>query len=368
MADFRELTASRVGGVKGFNATTETRIIRVIAEDEDIETIRGSLGTQSVYPDPRDLVENQFARLGSGHPWDREGLKAGSYRIVENRGQGQFVVEVIYYRNNVTIGIPPTNTWLIRYRGATITEQALTELPPEPASAQTAKSTPSVVRMGVHARKAGAGGTRSESLTAAGTVDDVWTRPSREVGSKAFKEVPPAGGESAPTHRVKGVDSEGALVTVWLREIDGLTEDPRGMPVEAPAWLVTYERTLPNFGGGRFPVDIALYMKAVNGAEFRGAQPLHVKCLDVALDPIAAEIPGQAVAGVGYRVVISFLWSHFPWGPYGLVNGWFDGDGHRATALRISADPGINGTPDVSEFRNVRRADLNGLLTALERG
>lgn len=364
MADFRELTASRVGGVKGFNATTETRTIRVIAEAEDIETIRGSLGTQSVYPDPRDLVENQLIRLGSGHPWDREGLKAGSYRIVENRGQGQSVVEVIYYRNNVTIGIPPTDTWLIRYRGATITEQALTELPPETATVQSAKSTPSVTRMGVHARKAGAGGIVPAGSLAAGTVDDVWTRRSREVGSKAFKKLESSTGAS---HKAKGINPEnGTTVDIWLKEIDDLTEEPRGMPVEAPAWLVTYERTLPNFGGGRFPVDIALYMRAVNGAEFRGAQPLHVKCLDVVLDPIAAEIPGQREAGIAYRAVISFLWSYFPWGPYGLVNGWFDGDGHRATAIRLN-DPGA-GEPDVSEFRNVRRADLNGLLTALERG
>lgn len=366
MADFRELTASRTGGVKGFNATTEIRIIRVIAEAEDIETVRGTLGTQTVYPDLRDLVENQLIRIGSGHPWDREGLKAGSYRNLENRGQGQGVVEVTYYRNNVTIGIPPTNTWLIRYRGATITEQALTELPPDTATAQTAKSTPSVVRMGAHARRAGVGGVVPTGSPAAGTADDVWTRPSREVGSKAFKEVDT---KNVASHEAKGIDSETGLpVDIWLKELEGLTEQPRGMQVEAPAWLVTFERTLPNFGTGRFPVDIALYMKAVNGVEFRGAQPLHVKCLDVVLDPIAAEIPGQREAGIAYRAVISFLWSYFPWGPYGLVNGWFDGDGHRATALIINPGQPDDGEPDVSEFRNVRRADLDGLLTALVQG
>jgi hypothetical protein len=361
------MTASRVGGVKGFNATSESRIVRVIADEDEIDTGRGSLGTWVRYPDPRDLVENQWARLGSGHPWEPQALKAGSYRIIENRGQGCWIVEVIYYRNNITIGIPPTNEWLIRYRGATITEQALTELPPETVSAEATRSAITIKHQNLEARRATPAKAVSASESIAG-VADLWTRPSRQVGSKAFKQVPAATSELRPTHRTQGVNDEGALIDIWLKEMpEELTEEPRGVIIEDPAWLVTFERTIPNFSSRQLPMSIAKYMKAVNGTTFRGAQPLHVKVLDITLDPIGAEVAGQVQGGVAYRVMVSFLWSYMPWGPYQIVNSWYDGDGHRATVLKIAPPGGVD-APDLSEFRNVRRENLNVLLTVLERG
>ncbi len=332
MALFREITASRVGGVKGFNATTESRIVRVIMEDSDVDSGRNSLGTFEEKPDPRDLVEQQWARIGSGHPWDREGLKAGSYRIVKFMPPRAWWVEVVYYRNNVTLGIPPTNEWLIRYRGATITEQALTELPPE----------------------------------SGGNQNDVWQRTSREVGSPAFKKLDAEGGSTpaGATHKARGVNKEtGADVTVWLRKVDQLTEEPRGVNVEVPAMLVTFSRTIANVNHGRLATSLVPFLRAVNSVPFRGAPELQVKFLDVQLDPVAATVPGQTSTGVAYAINLSFLWSYDPWGPYSIQPSWYDGDGHRATVLDMDEQP----LPR-EEFRNVRRKPFEPLLTIASRG
>lgn len=362
MALFNELTASRVGGVKGFNATSESRIVRVIAEEADIDSGRGNLGSFVKYPDPRDLVEAQWARLGSGHPWDREGLKAGSYRIMESRGQGCWLVEVIYLRNDIGIGIPPTNEWLIRYRGATVTQHVLTELEPEAESAEARQSSASIKAVGLRSRRR-TPATAFPVSGQAGTdpTTDLWTRPSEEVGSPAFKKV-----TEGATHWAYQVDDDGVLTHQTLRKVKKLTEEPRGMTVEDPAWLVTFERTLPNFAERGTPAAIAGYMKAVNAVEFGGAQPLQVKCLDITLDPIAADIPGQRIGGKAYRVVISFLWSFVPFGPHKIVPSWYDSDGHRATVFTGAA--GNESVIDVEYFRNVRRADFNRLLAILERG
>jgi hypothetical protein len=330
VALFTELTASRVGGVKGFNATTESRIVRVVLEESDLETGQGSLGSFAIKPDPRDIVEAEWARLGSGHPWDRAGLKAGSYRILDFLPPQAWDIEVIYYRNNVTLGIPPTNTWRISYRGATITEQALTELEPEPG----------------------------------GSTTDVWQRPSRQIGSPAFKKVD---GDQGPTHHAKGVDKEtGNEVTVWLKKINGLNEEPRGAIIEDPSWLVTYERTIPNLNHGRLAQSIAPFMKAVNSHAFRGAQPLHVKCMDISMVPVPLEASGQATSGVGYAIAIPFLWSFTAFGPHRVVPSWYDSEGHRATVF--TGNTATFTQVDVEEFRNVRRRNFNVLLTIAARG
>lgn len=328
MADFKELTASRVSGVKGFNATSESRVVRVIAEEADLETGTGPDGPFTRYPDPRDLVEAQWARLGSGHPWEPDTLRAGSYRILEHRGQGQWLVEVVYLRNDVSIGFPPIDKWLIRYRGATVTQHTLTELEPE----------------------------------GNGTGTDLWNRPSAEVGSPAFKKVPPT---SQATHWARTVDDEGNIGHQTLKLIPDLTEEPRGMTVEDPAWLVTYERTIPNFVHQRLPRSVAPYLKAVNSVIFQGADPSHVKCLDITLDPIAAVVPGQRTDGVAYHAMISFLWSHIAFSPHKIVPSWYDSDGHRATVFIGIPE---STTVDVAEFRNVRRADMNLLLYIMQRG
>lgn len=363
MALFREVgLRSRVGGSRGLNPSGENILVRVVAEkgsDADVAAgnadysihEKGQEGEVTVWPDPRVLVENDFAPLGSVHPWDAT-KRAVTYTVEQHLAPGIWHVRV-HYQVPDALSTPPSTKWLHTVRTVSIPQRIVQELQPD------FRTFPRI-RGGL-----------ADLLPA-----DFWTRPARSIGNPQYLPQPDPTHERFSewfaTHSYDGFDEIGPSGPQGLRQLDNY-DDSSGANIGMPALEVTFHRTAPNWHAS-LNIELARYVEAINGSTFERAPPYHVLCKGATVDPISMEVPGQREEGVAYRMSAVFIFSFTPFVPFKVFSTYPDDRGFGATVFAL--DSGGNRVvdhmgrpvPESNQFRVVRREDFTRMMSFLSRG
>lgn len=342
MALFRELFESRTGGTTGAEGVFgESRLFRVVAEEEDLIIVGDGAGGESrrEYPDPRALLGAQIP-VGTIHPWDSS-LLATSYSNMRRVGPITWDVRIDYKRN-LNIVLPTNTEWLIRLRGASLSIPIVEEYPLSESSLRGARIAGGRIRQGV------------PKVTAEDTIKQIGVRNYQPVGS----------GVTGADFLSKEADEKGAVKTIFLRQTEQIIPHP--VNDEMPAMVVEFSRIAPDFRLDPTGTFLADFQKVVNDREFRGAAPGHVRVETVNIDPIDGDMTGQAIPGRTWRIVIAFLWSAIPFTPLELVPQHRDNRGNSAPITHRSGI--LKDQKVVERFRNKRTRNLERLLSILEQG
>lgn len=322
---------SREGSSRGAGGVNDTRTFIVTLDMADAEF------TENRYPDPRGIVEIYKVPYGTASPWNQL-AQATQYTLGERMGNKTWKVQVGY----TTGGVPTPamevafDRWMVSIRGAATTQQIIEE--------------------------------PIEAIESWNINEGPLAREGRLIGTphfaKGFSEADP----TAP-------EGEYYYATLWRYKPDNTIEKydqplyrtglrtPRPYTADVPALTYTQTRLFANFALEQVGY-IVRYYKRVNLFKYLGAQPGHLKFMDIALDEVAHAIGTPATTpqleyGIAYRISLVFLFSAKAFTPWNLVATIKDERGNEAPI--IDSD----GKKVVDENHVIAGVDFNTLTRSL---